>query len=130
MTDKLETATKFDTDKLRFDLIPPGATAALAAVLGYGAVKYDAWNWNKGDGLDPERVYGALMRHLTALRCGQVYDPETGFPHSWLALTNMAFLVALEDRGRYLPTRGAGSTETDVALDLMRNAIAAWRGQK
>lgn len=129
MTDKLETAMKYDGDKLRFDLVPPGVSVALAAVLGYGAVKYDDWNWNRGEGLDPERVYSALQRHLTAIRCGEKTDPETGFPHTWLALTNAAFLVALEDRARVIPDRGAGTgrPETAIAQDLMRAAIKHWQ---
>lgn len=90
-------ATKADAGKPRLDLIPPEATMALGEVLGFGAEKYAARNWEKG--MEWGRFIGAAKRHLTAWEAGENDDPESGFPHLWHVLTNIAFLVAYEVRG-------------------------------
>lgn len=86
---------KFDTDKLRYDLIPPEAMKALAEVLTYGAKKYKPGNWKNAPDLD--RYTAALYRHLEAWRSGEEFDEESGLPHLAHALTNVAFLVYFED---------------------------------
>ena len=58
---------KYDTGKLRMDLIPPEAERALAAVLTMGAEKYGPNNWR---GVEPERYEAALRRHLDTLLSG------------------------------------------------------------
>ena len=63
----LKDGVKFDQDKPRMDLIPPETVEALAAVLTYGAKKYEDRNWEKG--MSWGRVYGALMRHLFGEFC-------------------------------------------------------------
>lgn len=84
---------KYDSEKLRFDLIPPEAEHALAAVLTFGAKKYAPDNWRKIKDI-PERYRGALRRHLNALQLGEARDSESGLPHSWHALACLAFIVA------------------------------------
>lgn len=88
---------KFDSGKLRFDLIPPELDAAVAAVLTYGAAKYDARNWEQG--MSWSRPTAALKRHQNALELGEWFDPETGMPHLWHMATNIAFLIAFAQRG-------------------------------
>ena len=85
---------KFDTGKLRYGLIPPSATEALASVLTYGAKKYKANNWKEVD--DTDRYVDALYRHLEAWRNGENLDEESKLPHLSHALTNIAFLIALD----------------------------------
>lgn len=87
---------KFDSGKLRMDLLPTDALEALARILTDGAVKYGARNWEKG--MAWSRPYAALLRHLLAWWGGQDTDPESGHPHLWHVLTNAAFLVAYEQR--------------------------------
>jgi hypothetical protein len=70
---------KHDADKLRFDLIPPDAMTAIAAVLTYGAVKYADRNWEKG--MDRARLRAAAERHRIADLMGEERDDETGLPH-------------------------------------------------
>lgn len=84
---------KFDEGKLRYNLIPPSSTKALAKVLTYGANKYSPNNWRKVDNID--RYIDALYRHLEAWRSGEECDPESGFTHLEHAITNVAFLIEL-----------------------------------
>ena len=70
---------KHDEGKLRFDLLSPAANAGLAAVLTYGAQKYEDRNWEKG--LNYSRVYAALQRHLNAWWAGEEVDEESGLSH-------------------------------------------------
>ena len=88
---------KFDEDKPRMDLIPPEALFAAAKILGYGANKYSARNWEKG--MDWGRVYAAAQRHMNAWWEGERYDIESGYSHLWHALVNVLMLVAFEERG-------------------------------
>jgi deoxycytidylate deaminase len=85
---------KFDTNKLRYDLIPTSATEALAQVLTYGAKKYKPNNWKEAD--DIERYIAALFRHFEALRSGEEFDPESGLRHSAHIMTNIVFINYFE----------------------------------
>ena len=94
---------KHDTGKLRYELIPPDALAALAYVYTIGAEKYDDWNWRRG--MSWSRVYGALMRHLIAYWQGETYDRDDGQEHmasvAWCAFTLMEYErleVGVDDR--------------------------------
>lgn len=86
------TGMKFDTNKMRFDLIPAIATEGLAAVLTYGAKKYKPNNWRS---VDPERYVAAFERHWHAYISGELLDPESGLPHLAHCMTNLAFLLEL-----------------------------------
>lgn len=90
----VEQFMKFDTSKLRYDLIPTSTTKALAQVLTYGAKKYKPNNWQNVDDID--RYIAALYRHLEAWRDGEKVDKESGLPHLAHALTNVVFLLHLD----------------------------------
>ena len=90
----VEQFMKFDTSKLRYDLIPTSTTKALAQVLTYGAKKYKPNNWQNVD--DQDRYVAALYRHLEAWRDGEKVDKESGLQHLAHALTNVAFLLHLD----------------------------------
>ena len=83
-------------DKLRYELIPPEAEEALAAVLTYGAKKYSARNWEAG--LPWSETVGSLRRHLAAFIRGEFNDPESGLPHTGHILANAAFLHTMAVR--------------------------------
>lgn len=72
-------ALKFDSVKPRTDLMSPKALLGLAAVLEYGANKYEEDNWRKGTNW--RRYIGAALRHLLAFTDGEDVDPESGLPH-------------------------------------------------
>ena len=88
---------KFDTDKLRYELLPPELLEETARVLTFGAVKYADRNWELG--MKWSRPFGALMRHMWAWWRGEDTDPETGYSHLAHAACCIAFLVAYERRG-------------------------------
>lgn len=83
------TATKFDTGKPDWSLMPWDSLEEILKVLEFGATKYNekdikgvaSWNWAKGAGLGRWRTLSAIFRHLTAYASGQTYDPETGLNH-------------------------------------------------
>ena len=88
------TPLKFDQEKIRLELIPPEFLNATGRGLTYGARKYASGNWATGDGFDWSRLYGGLLRHLTAWNSGEDVDPESGNHHLDHACCMLAFLVA------------------------------------
>ncbi len=88
---------KFDTDKLRYELLPPELLEETARVLTFGAAKYADRNWELG--MMWSRPFSALMRHMWAWWRGENTDPETGYSHLAHAACCIAFLVAYERRG-------------------------------
>lgn len=90
---------KYDTEKLRTDLIPIAVTNGLAQVLTHGAKKYGDRNWESG--IDFNRIYGAAFRHLFAWWDGEDIDPESGLNHLKHALCNIAFLIHYTEKPGY-----------------------------
>jgi hypothetical protein len=88
---------KYDSDKLRYDLIPVTAIEGLAKVLTFGAVKYEPNGWKTVENAK-ERYYAALFRHLLAWRNGEKLDPESGLHHLEHVLTNVTFLLEFENQ--------------------------------
>lgn len=89
---------KFDTGKIRFDLLPPEFLYGTADILTFGASKYGDRNWENG--MSWSRVFGALMRHLWAWWNPYMsdLDDETGKSHLWHAACCLAFLITYEQR--------------------------------
>ena len=104
---KTSEGRKDDSGKEPFDLIPPEFLFGTARVLGFGAKKYSARNWEAG--MAWGRCFSAMMRHMWAWWGGKgpttknflfgEIDAETGFSHLWHASACLAFLVAYEERG-------------------------------
>ncbi len=92
------TGTKYDEDKLRFDLIPPEVEKALAEIITFGAKKYGDHNWKELPNFKP-RFTAALMRHLNDWRSGEKDDLESGKPHLWHMICDVAFLIWEEENG-------------------------------
>lgn len=96
---KTETGMKFDTDKPMYNLIPANAIDELAKVLTFGAEKYAPNSWQDvPDGL--ERYRAAMLRHAFAIQRGEIYDQETGLPHSAHIMCNAAFITELQIIGQ------------------------------
>lgn len=95
---------KFDQDKVRMELLPMEAVKEVAKVLTFGASKYEDNNWRKG--ITYSRLYGAMLRHLTAFVEGEDLDPESQVSHIAHMVCNGLFLLtfilegqeALDDR--------------------------------
>lgn len=102
----LEEGVKYDTGKVRMELLPSEFLYATADILTFGANKYEDRNWEKG--MKWSRVFGALMRHMWCWWAGKgpttksfVFgddDLETGKSHLWHAACCLAFLVTYEER--------------------------------
>ncbi len=86
---------KDDTEKLRYDLIPPNAQAAMVRVLGFGAAKYGDFNWSKVEDAR-RRYFAAMMRHAWAWWNGEKADPDTGESHLAHALCCAMFLLEMD----------------------------------
>lgn len=84
---------KFDTDKLRYDLLPPLAIEEVVLNLTRGAKKYKPNNWREVD--DINRYLAAAMRHIEAHRKGELIDEDQGCMHVAMAATNLLFVTEL-----------------------------------
>lgn len=90
-------AVRSDAGKLRVDLFSPVALEGLAAVLTFGATKYDEHNWRKG--MKWSRCIASLLRHTFALMRGEDIDPESGKPHVDHIQCNAHFLSEYQKLG-------------------------------
>ena len=88
---------RYDSNKPRYDLIPPDALDALATLYLEGAKKYDERNWERG--MKWGKVFGPLMRHAWAFWRGDRYDKETGTHHMISAAWNCIALYVYDKRG-------------------------------
>lgn len=82
---------KFDQGKPRIELIPRSALLEEAAVLTFGAQKYDDDNWRGG--MAWRRLIGAALRHTLAFADGEDLDPESGLSHLAHARCCLGFLI-------------------------------------
>jgi Domain of unknown function (DUF5664) len=93
---------KLDSGKLRFSLIPWDAVRAIGKVFQWAcssakAVPYPERNWEQG--MDWNRPFDALIRHLTDWWDRDPHDPESGFSHLWHAGCCLFMLISWEIRG-------------------------------
>jgi len=86
---------KHDSDKPRYDLLPPIAIDYMAKVLTFGAKKYKPEGWRTVENAIP-RYQAALLRHSFAMLRGEVLDPESGLPHAAHAMCCAAFITELQ----------------------------------
>lgn len=78
-------------EKPRMELVDMSFVEGIARVLSFGASKYGDNSWkNVPDGFN--KYLGALLRHITALQQGELYDNETGLPHTAHIGCNAMFL--------------------------------------
>ena len=88
-------ATKHDNDKPRTDLLPPLALLGTSKALAHGVKEYNPYNYKNDKGLDWNRPYGALLRHLLAFWQGEDFDPDSGLHHLDCAGAEMVILQDL-----------------------------------
>jgi len=84
-------AYRTNENKIRYDLCPAIAQREYAKVWTQGLEKYDAGNWEKG--LSFSVVIASAMRHLEAMRLGEMIDNESGLLHSAHLMCNAAMLT-------------------------------------
>lgn len=83
-------ALRFNTGKVRMDLVPDTAVEGIAEVLTFGAKKYAPNNWKRG--MEWSEVIASLERHLKAFKRGEDFDGESELLHIDHVLTNAAFI--------------------------------------
>jgi len=121
-----QTAARFSTGKIRFDLIPPWCLEQLSKVYTYGTIKYDDDNWWKGLKWRKE-VFGCITRHIYQWLRGEKYDDESGCHHLAHAAWNCFTLMEYERNGIGIDDR------VPYILDLMpqeekHRRILKWKG--
>ncbi len=98
---KIDVATategvRFDTGKIRYDLLPADSIEELAKVYTKGAAKYADRNWEKG--MAWHRVFASLMRHAWKFWRGEAIDEETGCHHMAMVAWNALALCSYDLR--------------------------------
>lgn len=86
-------ADRYNEGKAPFSMFMEArhALTGMAAVLQFGAKKYDRGNWRKG--LPHADICDSMLRHISAYLAGEDNDPESGLPHVDHILTNALFLA-------------------------------------
>ena len=83
---------KYDGGKLDWSLLPIEPIEDVIEVLMFGATKYAPDNWKHVDDAK-RRYYNAAIRHLTALKKGEMIDEESGLHHAAHAACCLLFLI-------------------------------------
>lgn len=122
--ERVAQGARYNTGKMRPDLIPPQVLIELAEHYAYGANKYNPNNWMKG--FPYSETYASLTRHLFAWWAGERNDPESGRHHLvaviWNAVTLLYFELFPAKYATFDDRPFAKKYETDILeLDLSKN---------
>lgn len=112
----------------RMDLLPPAPLAELSRVYGFGAEKYDDFNYLLG--YRWRLSLGALLRHINAWALGEDLDTESGLHHlahaAWHCNTLQMFQLhelGVDDRiGAWLNAQPT-PTELSTPVDAVEAAM-------
>ncbi len=85
-----EQARRFNEGKPQYSLLDLQCLEPGVRVLEFGAKKYARDNWKKG--MDVTKILDSLLRHIAALRSGELTDPESGLSHIGHIQCNALFL--------------------------------------
>src|SRR5216684_2007576 len=96
---RTEAGVKFDSEKLRWDLLPFLALEDIVKVLDYGAKKYGPHNWQLVENWKP-RYVSELLRHIAAYMIGEHDDKDSGLSHLAHAACNLLFLIMKEAKDK------------------------------
>lgn len=88
-----EEGKKFDTGKLRYDLVPVECIEEATKIITFGANKYWDNNWRLLENFE-DRYYAAMMRHLLEWRKWNKIDDESWENHLSHVLANVMFLLS------------------------------------
>lgn len=79
MSNEKSHGLRYNSGKLRFDLVHPLGLEGMVKVLTMGSEKYEPRNWEKG--MSWSSVIASLKRHLNAIEKGEDFDTESGLLH-------------------------------------------------
>lgn len=118
-------AARFNTGKVRHDLIPPTALEEIAKVYTYGTEKYSDNNWWKAFNWRKD-TFGCITRHINKWLRGEKRDDESGLHHLAHAAWNCIALYEFERNNLGKDDR------IPYCLDLLNSEerkikIEAWR---
>lgn len=114
---------KWDKGKIRYELVPLSAIEALGKVLTFGATRYGDETWRLLPKAN-DRYYAATLRHLFAYRNGEYLDEDSGMPHLFHALANIAFLIELK------LSEQKDASKDCIQLDLFAHGLASELDQR
>lgn len=86
-------AARANADKPRWGLLALEVFEPVVRVLMFGASKYAAWNFTRGDGLSWTDTGESMQRHLNAWLAGEDTDKESGLSHLGHIGCNLMFLL-------------------------------------
>ena len=95
-------AQKKAEKKPAVEYLPPLAILEMAEVFGIGADKYAAWDWVNCDITVIDRC-ASTIRHALLRMSGEIYDKESGKPHT-------AHMMAQSAMGNELDRRSNASS--------------------
>lgn len=101
---------RFNSDKAELHQVPTSAVLAIAKVLMYGAQKYEKGNFRRG--MKWTTPYDCLTRHMMQWLDGEELDAESGLPHLYHAIANVAMLIEFETTCPELDDRFKGEVSS------------------
>lgn len=94
---------KWDSNKLSILELPWDVLLEVAAVMNYGAVKYDSGNWKRG--MPQSRYLDAALRHILQHWFRQDIDPDMQCHHLAHAICSLLMAFSNLKTGRGLDDR-------------------------
>lgn len=100
--------------------LDPVALLLVSRVAGFGAAKYEAFNYLKG--YDWAHSFNAMQRHAMLFWAGENADAESGLPHMAHAAWHALALISFAARGVGTDTRPTPPTDPESYLAEVANA--------
>ncbi|MGR9056110.1 dATP/dGTP diphosphohydrolase domain-containing protein [Rhizobium leguminosarum] len=110
----------FGVRKPSAQFIPPVALIEESVVMGLGAAKYGAFNWQDSP-VDATTYYSAAMRHLLQWFSGEDVDKESGASHLAHVRACMAILIDAAASGKLIDDRPKCASASE-AVDRLKVA--------
>ena len=120
---------RYNTGKLRYDLVQPEAHKDMVSVLTMGAEKYEDRNWEEG--MNWTTVIASMKRHIAAIEAGEDFDQESGMLHAAHVQCNAHFLNAyyhIYPQGDDRPKKWKNMPKIGLDIDeVLADWVSAWR---
>ena len=101
---------RFNSNKAELHQVPTSAILAISKVLMYGAQKYEKGNFRRG--MKWTTPYDCAQRHMMLWLDGEELDAESGLPHLYHAIANVAMLIEFETTCPELDDRFKGEVSS------------------
>jgi hypothetical protein len=120
----METALRYNSGKLRYDLLEPYALQELVKVFTKGSEKYEDHNWQKG--MKWSAMLASLKRHLAAFEMGEDRDAESNINHmAHVAWNAMGLVTYSKTHPEFDDRQHSYLKRPRIGLDI-DNVIADW----